>query len=500
MGISARALAADHRLDLTIVAGEAAADRPIRWVHAIELVDPTPWLSGDELVMTTGLALPLGDDERIAYVDRLADVGIAALAFDTGTAHGAVPPAVVAAADRRGVPLLAVGPQLPFIAISRVVVDALADDELREARLLSARQADLARAAITGQAAGVVRSLRRTLHCQVVLTDAGGGVAADTSDEDRRLADRVRGLIGPGGRSGTSVIVDEHGTLLVQALSSAARKRAGYLTISASRQLSPWERALVGHAVALLTVESARPAPATTSLLEARRSAHAVLVGTPRSQAALLTALDFDPNAEVVVLAVLGIGTAGRTITVVSRSLDEVRVPHLIGDGRSGPVFTVPESAVATAVEAVRGSIRDGGVRIGISGPTTFSALALAVTRSTAAAMHAVASDRVVMSFDDVGITEQLVAAMPREQLRTLAGALVPLSGTLLDTLRAYLTCNGHLEAAAGVLGIHRHTLRQRLERSERLLGRSLGSAAARVDLWLALRAADLVSDSEMDS
>ena len=29
----------------------------MRWVHSSELLDPTPWLSGGELLLTTGLQL-----------------------------------------------------------------------------------------------------------------------------------------------------------------------------------------------------------------------------------------------------------------------------------------------------------------------------------------------------------------------------------------------------------------------------------------------------------
>ena len=45
-------------LRLTLAAGSAGVDREIRWAHAIELGDPTPWLSGGELVLTTGMRLP----------------------------------------------------------------------------------------------------------------------------------------------------------------------------------------------------------------------------------------------------------------------------------------------------------------------------------------------------------------------------------------------------------------------------------------------------------
>src|ERR1044071_1586760 len=42
---------------LELIAGGDDAERPIRWVHISELEDPTPWLSGGELLLTTGIQL-----------------------------------------------------------------------------------------------------------------------------------------------------------------------------------------------------------------------------------------------------------------------------------------------------------------------------------------------------------------------------------------------------------------------------------------------------------
>src|SRR3954452_747764 len=51
-------------LDVSLLAGEANLDVPVRWVHISELPDPTPWLSGGELLLTTGLALDTPKHQR----------------------------------------------------------------------------------------------------------------------------------------------------------------------------------------------------------------------------------------------------------------------------------------------------------------------------------------------------------------------------------------------------------------------------------------------------
>ena len=89
-------------LRLTLAAGSAGVDREIRWAHAIELGDPTPWLSGGELVLTTGMRLPRATVLRRDYVTRLDEAGAAALGFGVGLSHDRIPDGLLAAAEARG--------------------------------------------------------------------------------------------------------------------------------------------------------------------------------------------------------------------------------------------------------------------------------------------------------------------------------------------------------------------------------------------------------------
>src|SRR6476660_9404820 len=73
-------------LDVRLLAGEDNLDVPIRWVHISELADPTPWMSGGELLLTTGLRLK-DEPEQREYVRRLVDPHLAGLGFGTGLDH-----------------------------------------------------------------------------------------------------------------------------------------------------------------------------------------------------------------------------------------------------------------------------------------------------------------------------------------------------------------------------------------------------------------------------
>jgi purine catabolism regulator len=77
-------------LGLTLHTGTGAVDRPVSWVHVSELADPTPFLEGGELLLTTGLALQPGP-QLAGYVRRLADAGVVGLGVGTGISHAAVP-------------------------------------------------------------------------------------------------------------------------------------------------------------------------------------------------------------------------------------------------------------------------------------------------------------------------------------------------------------------------------------------------------------------------
>ena len=60
-----------------------------------------------------------------------------------------------------------------------------------------------------------------------------------------------------------------------------------------------------------------------------------------------------------------------------------------------------------------------------------------------------------------------------------------------MRSLAGWLEHNGEWDAAAAALGVHRHTLRNRIRRAGTLLDRDLGSAAVRAELWVALRLLD---------
>jgi purine catabolism regulator len=114
-------------LDLTLATGEEHAQATVRWVHSTELLDPTPWLRGGELLLTTGLQL-MGAKPQREFVERLAEREIAGLGFGTGFVHKKIPAAILNVARSRGFPLFEVPYELPFIAITERVFAQLLNE------------------------------------------------------------------------------------------------------------------------------------------------------------------------------------------------------------------------------------------------------------------------------------------------------------------------------------------------------------------------------------
>jgi purine catabolism regulator len=134
-------------LGLRLVAGQAEEQAHVRFVHSTELADPTPWLKGGELLLTTGLQLT-GPKLQRDFIERLVEHEIAGLGFGTGFTHKRLPAALVAAARKRDFPLFEVPYELPFIAITERAFARLLDE--RYEMLQRSMVGDVLAEALTG--------------------------------------------------------------------------------------------------------------------------------------------------------------------------------------------------------------------------------------------------------------------------------------------------------------------------------------------------------------
>ena len=104
-----------------VVAGATGLGRAVGWVHVAGVPDAPQWLNGGELVLTTPLNMPSTADEQAAYLEAMAEKGVAALAVAVGRYAESVPHPLRAVADSAGIPLIEIPYQARFVDIARAV-------------------------------------------------------------------------------------------------------------------------------------------------------------------------------------------------------------------------------------------------------------------------------------------------------------------------------------------------------------------------------------------
>lgn len=495
MPVAAAELLAMPALGLRLVTGDPAAT--IRWAHAVELLDPAPWLAGGELVLTTGLRLPRSAEGQRLYVDRLADARVTGLGFGVGLGHDRIPPAVARHCTARGLVLVEVPLPTPFLAISEAVADLLAQQAGAAVRRTLEHQQRMAQAALNAGVAGIVRSLAQALDAEVVVTDAHHLILAAAPGDGAGLLTRAAAELGAEARSGSPLGLsvsagDEH--LMVQSL-GVGGTRQGLLAVATHRHLHHPDQLLLTHAASLLSLELERP----RELVEAHRGLRSAVLGV---------LLDGDLPAEVAhrPLRFFGFAPADRLVVLLAhpaspRPALAQHVEHCLEDLDGRPYLLAGREAGVVVVvraddqDSVVAGLEAADVTLGVSGATTAAGLPAAVRTAVQAAADARSQRRRVARFSD----RRLPALLAQEAVRSAVGhladdLLAPLAEQplLCRSLDVFLQHNGVWETASRALGVHRHTLRHRMARVAELTGLDLDSAQDRAALLLALLARKL--------
>ena len=263
--LSVRELIRD--IDVRLLSGEANLDAPIRWVHISELTDPTPWLSGGEVLLTTGLQL--GDPgEQAAFVARLVDAQLAGVGLGTGFGHPEVPDAMLQAARERDFPLFEVPYEVPFIAITEKAFTRLVNEQYEVLRRSIAAHERLERTALSERGLDGVASTLATLIGGVALVlDARGAPLAQRAFR-LELPEGALEAIGAGARRRNAPFAPEVEELAGRALAlpvtdpahpgDDAPARAWLVGVKDSGGLSEFDRLTLHHAVTIVALELLR--------------------------------------------------------------------------------------------------------------------------------------------------------------------------------------------------------------------------------------------------
>jgi PucR family transcriptional regulator, purine catabolism regulatory protein len=529
-------------LNVRLVAGEAGVDSAVRWVHISEIVDPTPWLSGGELLLTTGLQLERADTQR-DYLRRLAGHGLAGLGLGTGFAHATVPEPMIEVADELGFPLFEVPYEVPFIAVTEkafthlvnehyaVLQRALSAHERLERIVLSERGLD-----------GVAGALASLIGGPAIIFDARGEVlarrAAGAPLRDSAvaaLADELRERAAAGGRRGYAPGGELAGRALALPVPRTPQERpaggtagdgpapqAWLVAAKDGGQLTEFDRLTLHQAVTIVALELLRRRMADDTERRLAGDVLTALVSGELSGAELARRLEpfgLRDRAGMLVLAPQRVVKAAVEDALTRAVRDEASAGLVAGTGRFTCALLAPpkgahdDAELFALAERLRARVaREAGADdlpagAGRSAPTgdarrTFHEARCALeARALAGHGSNGAGGAPVATYRDLGSFQLLLSLQDDEALRLFCDSiLAPIEegegaygGELMRSLEAFIECNGQWERAARRLYCHRHTLRYRIRRVEELTGRSLDSARDRIDFWLALRGRELI-------
>ena len=503
MPLTVRDLVSLADLDLALLASPSASDvaqleRAITWVHVSELRDPTPFLSGGELLLTTGLAFDrpeVGAHDAREYVRRLADAAVVGLGFGTGLSHAQVPAELIAAGRELDLPIVEVPRGTPFIAISRAVSNSLAADEYASVtRTFTAQQALTKAALAEGGPQRVVRLLARQVDGWVVLVDRSGAVIAGHPDSPqsrvKALASEIATLAGHRGpvSSGFPLGAD---IVSMQSVGADSRSRA-FLAVGRTTALTTDDRHLVNAAVMLLTLRLEQPVGLEEGLEQLRSVLLELMLSgqvQPARSIADQVAAPF-PQAPFCVLAVNGDSDLARTVIEEVTSLPARPFAAALG----GSVLVVAGADIAAEVAGLLSRIVGDGSAVGISEPSDDGGFPSAHRQALQAADFGQRHHRGITTFEQIAMPG-ISALIPAGEGTAFADALLrPLiehdltgRGDLVTSLCTWLAHHGQWEPSAAALGVHRHTLRQRISTAGELLGRDLDAPGVRAEVWLAM-------------
>ncbi len=458
-------------LDLEVSAGAPGLAGEVGWVHVSELEDPTPFLEGREFLLTTGLGVGADPDRQRAYVRRLAGHGLAGLGFGLGFDFAAIPPALVDEADQLGFPVLAVPYEVPFVAITKAVYQQLANEQLAHVTRALAVHEQLADAVLEGRGLQVLLSIVcNHLGCSLALVDDAGRVVAERHSGKRvSFADALELPV---------ALRDETATL------KAARDGA----------FEEYDLLVLRHGQTALAFElSRRQAVGAAELRLAGDLLEDLEVGRieEREAARRMTAFGLDPDAGYAAFLALPSNGDGseRLRHQLASELDRSGRAHLSTARLDRAEFLVSVASEDDAFELAAQLVEaTGGMRIALGRPGRGAALGRSLLEARAALD---AGGAAIVSYRDLGSLE-LLLGLPDASLEAfVARVLGPVSGNarLLESLTALLDAGGRWTDAAADLGIHRHTLRYRMERLREQTGRHPDDPKDQMELWLAVKA-----------
>lgn len=501
--------------ELRPASGHRVARRQISGVHISELDDPTPYLEGGELLLTTGIPVSGSGDGIPAYVQRLVERNIAALGLGLGAGVDAVPPALMSSCAAAGLELLVVPDGVPFMNISRAYWDLVAKAGQTDLVASLGTQTAMARAATLPDAlASVVKALAQALGGWAVYLPADSGAETLWPPTVQGILPQLRLETARLNMAGThsAATFQIHGADVVEHPVLVGRRIAGFLAIGAGRKLAKADRQVIQTVCVLLSLKAQQQQEAlsTGAVLDA---AVAKLLLGGYVEAGLALAADLGvpvPAGHVRLLVMKGSAEADP-----GNDAAEALGTLAAGQQLQGVVAAVRSCRLRCTAEELHYFILDarraetdtpdgGHPALQHASPARGSSSAAEPSGSVADYSAALSQPVPLHRAAELAVElATLVRGLPPGTLATPSGsALDPQAeawvaalrgyqrADLLGTVRSYLRHRGQWEAAARELKVHRNSLRHRMAIAAKLIQADPDDPDVAANLWLALRRA----------
>jgi purine catabolism regulator len=459
-------------LGLAVAAGADGLRNEVSWLHVSELADPTQFLEGGEFLLTTGLGVGEMATTQRAYVRRLAKHGLAGLGFGIGFGFPAVPAPIVEEGNKLSFPVVSVPYEVPFVAITKAAVTRIANDQLQQLTRALEVHERLADTVLEGRGLQALLAIVcNHLSCSLALVDESGRVVAERHARNRLSFERALELP-----------VVAHGQI--------ATLRA----VRESGRFTEYDRLVLHHGQTALAFELSRRRAVSAAEL---RLAGDLLEDLEddrlddREAARRMAAFGLESDRDyAALLAVPRNGlTSERLRDEVAEELERGSVPYLSTARRDRAAFLVGAGSEQEVLTLARRVVEaEPMARVGVGRPAHGRALGRSLLEARAALD---AGSGEVASYRDLGSLE-LLLSLPDAALEAFVDRVLGPAGTntwLVDSLTALLDAGCRWSDAAEELGVHRHTLRYRMDRLREQTGRHPDDPEQRMELWLAVKA-----------
>jgi purine catabolism regulator len=531
-------------LSLKLLAGAKSTSNPVRWVHIAEVPDPTKWLKGGELLLTTGYGMGAAHDKQVAFLKRLIDHNLSALGIGTGFSLEKVPEAIIKVAEQYNFPVFEVPYNVPFIAITEAVSSKIVNEQYSLLQRSLAVHEKLTTIVLEEKGLeAILATLSALVGCSAVLFDFHGLVLCETAYRRKvhseLIADLWRQISDRRATRQNFSIGLEGASSSVQVFPVVASHRIGAFlaVVKDSGDFSDYDRIILHHVVTVTALELVKKKAVAETEKRLAGDFFDELIASDLYEEEIARRLAFfglDPEAEHLIMLVdiddvqRSPGAAGDRDEVAVQDVKErlhwavdeflaKREALFISASRSDSVVVLvrpgkgAEAETLALAEELQASVAqmlpEISVSIGLGRPHKSL---VDLRQSYYEASYAIrirklkGGNGLIASFGDLGSYGLLLGLQDTLSLQVFYDSVLGKlheydeqnSSDLVKSLACFLEANGHWGEAAERLYVHRHTLRYRMKRVEEITDRDLGSSQDRMEFWLALKARELIDQS----